>query len=194
MQRRAALIGLLTIVALLGGCGGDNDEPTTLPSVSEPATSPATTPTPSATATTPAPGASTSGTIDGDEAIALARKYYETITLVAHEGRGHNRFDALTHPSCVPCKEQADRLRMLTQDGQRVVGGDVQVVETNVDSLMGGTALIRVATQSDPSRVVDSSGSTVDTLPAGPLSDQVLTIAVTDQGVRVVDILALGKR
>jgi hypothetical protein len=194
MQRRAAFIGLLTIVALLGACGGDNDKPTTLPSASEPETSVPTAATASSTSATPAPGASTPGVIQEGEAVALAKQYFEVMTEVAHDGSGFERFEQLTHPTCMPCKQQADRLRMLTDGGKRVVGGDVQVLETITDSLMGRTALIRVATKALPGTVVDRSGDVVDELPEEDVVDQVLTIAITPEGTRVVDILDLGPR
>jgi hypothetical protein len=191
MQRRAALIGSVTLVALLGGCGGDNDRPTTLPSVSEPARSSESAPTASST---PPSATSTPTGITAEQAVALARKYYETITLIAHEGRGLERFDTLVHDSCVPCREQASRIKEVLSGGNHVVGGDLIVVDTRVDSVAGNTAHIKVGTKSLEGKVVDESGEVIDTLPADPVTDQVLTVAITPAGVRIVDLLALGVR
>jgi hypothetical protein len=188
MYGRGVIMGL-TVAALLTGCSGAQNEGATLPSVTESATSAAAPSTP-----TPTPTASTPGAISEAEALALAKKYFEAMTQVAHEGSGFERFEELTHPTCAPCKEQAERLRRLTQGGRRVVGGDVQVVDTLTDSLLGGTALIRVTTRALPGTVVDGSGEVVDRLPEEDLVDQVLTIAVTPEGIRVVDVLDLGAR
>lgn len=187
MHGREAIIGL-AVAAFLAGCGGDGDEATTLPSVTDSPTSAAT------SAATPTPSASTPGVISEGEAVTLAKKYFDVMTQVAHEGTGFERFEELTHPSCDPCKEQAQRLRDLTHGGRHVVGGDVQVVETLTDSLIGGTALIRVTTRALAGTVVDGSGEIVDKLPEEELVDQVLTIAVTPEGTRVVDLLDLGAR
>jgi hypothetical protein len=192
MQRRAAFIGLLTVVALLSGCGGEDEKPATLPSVSEePETSQASAPTASPT---PTSAASTQAGISAEEAVALARKYYETITLIAHEGQGLERFDALVHSSCMPCQEQAQRIREVLAGGNHVVGGDLIIVDTRVDSVAGNTAHIKVGTKSLEGKVIDESGEVIDTLPADPVTDQVLTVALTPDGVRIVDLLALGAR
>jgi hypothetical protein len=195
MQRRAAFIGLLTIVALLGACGGDNDKPTTLPSVSEPATSPAGASAPMATAaTTPARASSTPSVVTAQEAVALARRFYEVITQVAHDGDGLERYRAVVHPSCEPCQQQENRLTEVLQNGQRVVGGDLVVVDTAVDRIAGNTALIRVGTRTLPGRIVDADGTTVATLPEDSLSDEVVTVALTPEGLRVVNVILLGER
>jgi hypothetical protein len=187
MYGRGAIMGL-TVAALLTGCSGAQNEAATLPSVTESATSAAPA-IPTAT-----PTASTPGVIKADDAVALARKFYEVITQVAHDGGGLERYHAVVHPSCEPCRLQENRLNEVLQNGQRVVGGDLVVVDTAVDRVAGNTALIRVGTKSLPGRIVDARGATVANLPEDPLSDEVVTIALTPEGMRVVNVILLGER
>jgi hypothetical protein len=162
-----------------------------LPSVSEPATSPATAKTASST---PPSAASTPTGITAEEATNAAERFVDAMNQVAQEGGGYERYDSTVHSSCEPCVRQGERLRSLTANGKRVVGGVVKVVDLRIDRLAGNTALIIVSLESASGHVVDPKGETVESLPATPLSDVVLTIARTPDGVRVVNILELGER
>jgi hypothetical protein len=192
MQRRAAFIGLLTVVALLTGCSGGNEKPATLRSVSEePPTAPTASPSTARAATH---SSSTPRVVTAEQALATTRAYYGAVNRVIQEGGGYERYDAIVHSSCVPCADQGKRLRELTSNGQRVVGGTIEIVEEHIDQLAGNTALVRVAVRSIPGSVVDRKGETVETFPAGELSDRVFTVAATPEGVRVVHIVSLGER
>jgi hypothetical protein len=187
MYGRGAIMGL-TVAALLTGCSGAQDEAATLPSVTESATSAApATPTPTPTVSTP-------GAITAAQAKKTATQFFAAVNQVAQEGGGYERYESIVHADCRPCGQQGERLRSLTANGQRVVGGVIEVVDLRVDQLAGNTALVKVGIQSGPASVVNAHGARVDTMPAAKLSDVVLTIAVTPDGVVVVDILELGER
>ncbi len=150
---RLALAAVLVLP--LAACGGEGEQPTTLPTRSADASTPGTPSSPGSASGPAATGASA-------EVEAAVRGYYDTLTRASRTNDPALLAD-LVAPGC-PCAEAMKVIRRNARNGETTPEATFTVASVRAHDVEGGVAVAEVAYRASAYDVLDESGDVVTTI------------------------------
>jgi hypothetical protein len=132
---------------------------------------PAPTPAPTSsyvttTSATPT-GATTSSAADESSALVAATELYFSELSKALHSRNTSVFRTTFLTLCIECVEDAGKIDAMAKNGQTVEGGDIQVTNARVTSILEMDANVEAVLVADEAILRDATQKIIDNFPAG---------------------------
>jgi len=179
---------LLTLAVVLPACTTEEKVPTVLPPA------PSTSPTPTASRTpvptrVPIPPEATAETSQGASAFAA---YYLKLVEDAFATADPQALKEASAPGCGGCDALIGSVDGLRRQGHKRIGGNYVVREALAPAIVDGDVVVDIAYERPAGRVIDTSGTVLETADPVPLTTAQMRLIRRDQtwvvqGYRVVE-------